>query len=226
MLTVAQAAARLGVTGHEVRRLIHEGVLPAQRVGRAFVLSDDAVESRLRLPIGAGRSLAPLTAWAALWELSGDRAGWLDSSRRSRLRSRVRPWSAEQLVAAVRDRADRVEVRLLPVYRDRLLSAETVYASGMSAAGAVGADIVAVGAADEVYCSTATLAALRTDYGLSERGQTNLIVRVPRFDQLPLAGRSHMPAAVVAVDLAESVDVRTRRAGLDLLSEALAAVPK
>ncbi len=32
-----------------------------------------------------------------------------------------------------------------------------------------------------------------------------------------------MPAATVAVDLAESVDVRTRRAGLKLLAAALAA---
>jgi hypothetical protein len=32
-----------------------------------------------------------------------------------------------------------------------------------------------------------------------------------------------MPVAVVAVDLAESADVRTRRAGLDLLTSALIA---
>jgi hypothetical protein len=35
-----------------------------------------------------------------------------------------------------------------------------------------------------------------------------------------------MPAAAVAVDLAESADVRTRRAGLSLLADVLAAAPR
>jgi len=35
-----------------------------------------------------------------------------------------------------------------------------------------------------------------------------------------------MPDAVVAVDLAESDDVRTRRAGLTLLTEALAGLAR
>jgi len=82
---------------------------------------------------------------------------------------------------------------------------------------------VAASAAAEVYCTAATLAGLRRDLGLSDRGEPNLVVRVPRFDTLPLTGRAHMPTAVVAVDLAESADVRTRRAGLDLLAGALAA---
>ena len=85
---------------------------------------------------------------------------------------------------------------------------------------AVGADIVAVGAADEVYCSAARLARLRHDFGLSDRGEVNLHVRVPRFDALPLTGRGHMPAGVVAADLAVSADIRTRRAGRDLIATA------
>ena len=70
-------------------------------------------------------------------------------------------------------------------------------------------------------CAAGTPAVLRRELGLSERGQANLVVRVPRYERLELTGRAHMPAAVVAVDLAESADVRTRRAGLDLLADAL-----
>lgn len=52
----------------------------------------------------------------------------------------------------------------------------------------------------------------------------DLVVRVPWFEELPFAERAHMPVAVVAVDLAETADVRTRRAGLTLLADALAAL--
>jgi excisionase family DNA binding protein len=71
MLTVAQAAERLGVSGHEVRRLIRAGTLSANRVGRTLVLDDEEVAGRARLPIGAGRALAASMTWATLWELTG-----------------------------------------------------------------------------------------------------------------------------------------------------------
>lgn len=223
MLTVAEAAARLGVGPEQVRRLARSGKLAARKIGRTLVLDDDAVEGRARLPLKAGRAFAPRTAWAALWLLSGEDAGWLPAADRSRLRARLRTWNAERLVAAERLRADRYDLRVLPAYRDRVLATDGVLASGMTAAAAVGADIVAGTAADEVYCTAQTLAGLRRQLGLSERGDTNLVVRVPRYEGLPLTGRATMPIAVVAVDLAESVDVRTRRAGLTLLADALTA---
>ncbi len=221
MLTVEQAAARLGVGQEQVRRLARSGQLPASKIGRTLVFDEDVIEGRARLPLKAGRTLAPRPAWAALWMLSGEAADWLPAADRSRLRLRLGTWNAERLVAAERLRADRYDLRVLPAYRDRVLAVDGVAASGMTAASAVGADIVADSAADEVYCSAETLASLRRDLGLSEHGRTNLVVRVPRYEALPLTGRTHMPSAVVAVDLAESVDVRTRRAGLTLLTAAL-----
>jgi len=223
VLTVDQAAARLGVSAQEVRRLVRTGTLPAERIGRTLVLPDDAVDERARMPVAPGRVLSPPTAWATLWELSGEHAGWLDRSARSRLTARLRATDAEQLVAAVRDRADRQELRVLPAYRERVLAADGFVPSGLSTADGVGADIVAADAPAEGYCSATTLEGLRREFGLSGRGEVNLVVRVPRFGDLPLDRRQHMPAAVVAVDLAESADVRTRRAGLDLLATALDA---
>lgn len=38
VVSVADAAARLGVTTHRVRQLINEGRLPAQKVGREFAI--------------------------------------------------------------------------------------------------------------------------------------------------------------------------------------------
>ncbi len=223
MLTVAQAAERLAVSAHEVRRLIRTGALAASRVGRTLVLDDAAVDERARLPIGAGRALAPHTAWAALWELSGLRADWLEASSRSRLRARIGGLEPAQVVVATRRRADRRALRVLPSYRDRVLAVDDVVASGMSAADAIGADVVATTAADEIYCTDGQLLALQREFGLSDRGEANLIVRVPAFERLPFTDRQYMPVAVVAVDLAESSDVRTRRAGLTLLADALSA---
>lgn len=184
------------------------------------MIDDDAVDARARLAVRPGRALVPATAWGALWELSGERAAWLSPTDRSRLRARLRRYDAEQLVAATRARAERRPVRVLPAYRAPVLAVEGVVISGLTAAAAVGADVISAGGEDEAYCSTATFARLRDDYALTDRGQANLILRVPRFD-LPLEGRERMPDAVVAVDLAESSDVRTRRAGLDLLTKSL-----
>ncbi len=221
MLTVDQAATRLGVSAQEVRRLVRAGTLPATRVGRTLVLTEDAVDERARMPVGPGRVLSASAAWATLWELSGERADWLDRPARSRLAARLESSDAEQVVAAVRDRAERLPLRVLRSYRDRVLDADGVVVSGITAAEAVGADVVTAEAVVEFYCTAATLGGLRREFGLSDRGEPNLVVRVPRFGDLPLTGRAHMPAAVVAVDLAESADVRTRRAGLDLLTTAL-----
>lgn len=221
MLTVQQAAARLGVGEEQVRRLVRSGQLAASKVGQTVVIDDDAVDARARFAVRPGRLLVSATAWGALWELSGERASWLNPADRSRLRGRLRGYDAEQVVAATRARAERHAVRVLPAYRAAVLEAEGVVVSGLTAAAAVGADIVTAGGEDEAYCSAVTFAELRDDYALTNRGQANLILRVPRFD-IPCAGRKRMPEAVVAVDLAESSDVRTRRAGLELLTKALA----
>lgn len=44
------------------------------------------------------------SAWGLLWELSGYRASWLTPSTRSRVRSRIRSWSAEEIARAVSER--------------------------------------------------------------------------------------------------------------------------
>lgn len=222
MLTVRAAAARLGVSEEQVRRRVRTGKLPAQKIGTTVVLSDEVVEHRLHLRLHAGRDFAPRSAWGSLWLLSGQAAPWLSPSERSRLRRRLKGWTPEQLVAAERSRADRSDARVLPRYLDRALAEEGVVVGGMTAAGLVGADVVAAAAPAEIYCTAEVAARLRTRLGMTERGEANLIVRVPRGPLDLLAGRRVMPPAAVAVDLAESSDPRTRRAGLTLLAASLA----
>lgn len=218
MLTVTQASERLSVGEHEVRRLVHAGLLTARRVGRTFVLDEEPVDARARLSIAPGRPLAPATAWAALWELSGERVTWLEASSRSRLLAKLSAMTVHGLQAAVRERSDRVGLCVLPAYREQVLTSAGVVATGMSAAHEAEADVAAVAAPAEVCCTTRTLNTLTQRFALSPRGESNLVVHVSRFDALPLEGRHALPAAAVAADLASSSEVRTRRAGSDLLA--------
>jgi excisionase family DNA binding protein len=52
LLTTSQAAAILGVCRREIRRLCAAGVLPATRVGRAWVIDEAAALSYVRRPRG------------------------------------------------------------------------------------------------------------------------------------------------------------------------------
>jgi excisionase family DNA binding protein len=55
MLTVNQAAARLGVTPERVRAMIHSGTLEAERFGRVWTLPEAAVVERMLKSPRAGR---------------------------------------------------------------------------------------------------------------------------------------------------------------------------
>jgi hypothetical protein len=78
----------------------------------------------------------------------------------------------------------------------------------------------------EAYCSASKLEAELGRFVYPRPDQPDwtmkVIVRVPRFDGLPLSGRMDMPTAVIAVDLAESVDTTHRQAGYKMIEGALA----
>jgi excisionase family DNA binding protein len=221
-VTTGEAAERLGVSAHEVRRLVASGDLAATRAGRTILVDDAAVRARLRSRTGRGRALAPATAWAALLEASGERAAWLERSTKSRLRRWLRERDPELIAVACRRRAERRELNVLPTYDDAVMSARGVVTGGISAADQLASQISDVGAGtSEMYCSRHTLDALTRDFGLTGTGRPNLIVRIPTFDDASVLGRPVMPVAVVAVDMSESADARTRRAGLDILTKAI-----
>lgn len=221
-LTSREAARRLHVSDREVRRLAAVGDLRSRKLGGRLLVQVDALDQRLQSRPSRGRPMSARVAWGLLWELSDLRASWLRDSERSRLRSWLRTASVESVALAVRRRAVRHDLRLLPQYLEAVAGADGVLAGGISAAEFVGADIVGLGAA-EIYCTADRLAELTGEYGLSDRGETNLTVRVPALPEADLlTGRDAMPAAAVAVDLLESADIRTRRAGHDVAERLLA----
>ena len=144
--------------------------------------------------------------------------------RRSRLRTNVRKLKTEEVVLRVRRRATLHRYRILPTYVERLAADAACVPSGVEAAAAVGADIVAVGFA-EVSTARSTHDRLVTQYAMVEGGNDadiNVNLRVLEDDLIFLLnGRTRMPSAVVACDLMESLEPRTRRAGTLVLSDLL-----
>lgn len=55
MYTVNQVAKKLQVTPERVRNMIYDGVLPAEKFGRIWTISEEAVLQRLATKPGAGR---------------------------------------------------------------------------------------------------------------------------------------------------------------------------
>jgi excisionase family DNA binding protein len=221
-LTTDEAAHRLHVSAHEVRRLLAAGELKGWMKSRIWLIDEDSVDDRSRARVSRGRALAAHTAWAALFESSGERATWLDVHTRSRLRAWLRGQDAESLTAACRRRADRHALRVLPTYRERLLQLPGVVLGGISDAARAGADLIVTGEAkSEIYCDELTFVAATKRFHLTESSDANVIVRIPRWTDGLILTHGELPAAVVAVDLMEAADFRTHRAGRDLLTQLL-----
>lgn len=69
VLTVREAAERLGVSSQRVRQLIYDGSLPARRASAGWLIPASAVTDRARTS-PPGRPSSPRTAWAVLELLS------------------------------------------------------------------------------------------------------------------------------------------------------------
>ena len=71
------------------------------------------------------------------------------------------------------------------------------------------------------YCDEGALTELVTRCHLLEDIRGNVTLRVARLRALPIGDRREMPVAVVAADVAESIEVRERSAGLRVLENLL-----
>ena len=157
-----------------------------------------------------GRPWSPEVAWGALWILSDLEAPWVDQRTRSRLSSRLKSMEAPALVHACRRRADVARYRVSESFLDELR--EVLVLSGTSAAEQYG--LAEDAARVEGYCDGETAAELRASFRLVDDERGNVTLRVTPFADVVKGGVRTMPTAVVAVDLAESYEVREREAGL------------
>lgn len=211
-----KAAAHLGVSERRVRALARSGRVRAQKIGGRWLIDQSAVARRRALGRSPGRPVSSETAWAILFRASGAEPSWLPDSARGRLRRRLRVRSLAREVVRLRLRA---EVRYFlgtEAAQDVLRQHPHAVASGVSAANVFGADVRAPSVVD-AYVPAGEAQRFADGFALHEveEPRANIILRATAF--WPFDGQRVAPRAVVAADLADSLDERTRRAGLRLL---------
>jgi len=213
LISVREAAERLGLTPVAVRRQIGAGSLTATKRGRDWWIDRRRVERRARQEVSKGRPLSPPLAWSVLLAASGeDRAA---DKLAARYRSRMRAWLAEHPLAEyapqLRARAELEELGGHPAELPRILARRDVLATGVSAATQIGL----VGEPDhvEIYAPKAHRPQILLEHALrpTERGSVRVRwIADDVWSKLPLRSRE-APRAAVLVDLLESDDPRARR---------------
>lgn len=210
MSTVAE---RLGVSTRQVQHLVAKGDL--RQVARGVI--DESSVDRFLAVRGDSRRRAwsEATAWGAVALLAGAEAEWLGSRQRTRLKARLRDLSGIDLVERARGRAAVARYRAHSS-AGRYLRTELVHP--VNAAGQLG---LAETSDIDGYLGTADVDGIVMRHGLIRDDEGRVTLRATTMDLdvvRDLAGRGEVLAAL---DLAESLDVRERRAGLVALDRAL-----
>lgn len=221
-LTTQEAGKRLGITQTSVRQLVASGqLIVVGKAGRALLLDRSSVERRAATGSRRGRAWTPKVAWAALALLSGRDPAWISASEKSRLRSRLRGRTAEDVAVLARNK-DRVyryrasadglsllDDQLIPGGVSALRNDDMAARFGLTG----GSGLV------EGYVMEGDAQQLASAFGMVEDPDGNAIIR-----EVELADpftEEHAPLAAVAVDLMGSLSTRERSAGRRVLTELL-----
>jgi hypothetical protein len=214
----------LGVSPREVQLLARNGALTTLgSAGRALLLDASTVRARAAHGSFRGRPWNEGNVWQGLAVLGNTEApGFPSAERLSKLRSQLRvellrrfeQWPAKTAARAEVSRW-RCAASYLPALRALIASTgwpaisadpDAARRFGLAASGAPG---------ESVDGYTTDAAALATELYLTPDPRGNVTLRQSRYAPAPpLAGD-----AAIALDLAESLDIRLRRAGLDKLVE-------
>lgn len=218
-MTTSEAGALLGITRNSVTVLAEQGdLIVSGRVGSAILLEANSVQRLSLHPDRRGRPLDTPTAWAAISILSGGKAAWMGDRQRSRLKARLRSVSAGQLSWLARRRARMVTLRASGSYLTDIEVA--LMLSGVSEinTSSVYFGLIEDRTRIEGYTDQKGLDALIDAYHLVPDPVGNVIVHQVDF---PEAFKVCSSAVLTALDLAVSIDVRERAAGLRVLQSIL-----
>jgi len=224
VMSSAEAGRRLGVSVRQVQRLASNGALTqVGTVGRTKLIDARSVQRVKAQGLRRGRPWSTNAIAAALDLLTHGDTDRVSSVERKRLRTRLAGMSAEDLVRATRARADVRRYRGAASFLDR---ARKEFA--LTGAAAIDDDTTVAkefglsrSPQDSVdgYVDNRTADKLVRTCHLIEDAHGNVTLRVTTIDSLMTAS-----AVAVALDLAESLDPRERRAGLTFLRGRLKAM--
>ena len=216
LLSVDAAARVLGVHPGRVRQLVAAGQLDAHKVGGRWLLPEAAVMERHDAQRPAGRPLSPRAAWGLLAGAAGQRASWLSPSEERRARARAAGWPLERWAWACQRRAVVHRLYAHSSVLGRLADDDRVVRSGASARS-VPVDVIASGVV-EGYVDASQFGSLVGDYALHEGDRANVVLRVPPPELFVFGDERDAPWPVVAVDLLDAGDDRSRRAAVALVA--------
>lgn len=215
LLSVGDAAQRLGVSAAAVRQHIASGRLPAVKRGRDWWLDERLVEQMARARPRSGRPLSPAMAWAVLLLASGDDRAAEEAAGRDRYWSRARVWLRDhplrEHAPRLRGRAQVDEFDAHPSELPRILERPDVLATGVSAGEAIG--LVGSASSVEVYAAEGSRCRIIADHALLPGAGPVRIRWVPDALWPLLDGESdhRAPRAAVLIDLLEADEPRARR---------------
>lgn len=213
-LSTAEAAEVLGCTAHQIASLVRSGEIRALRsAGDAFLIEATSLKRYKQISGGKGRPLSSKMAYALLWSLSDLEIDWLDYAQMRRLHLKLARYSANDLVWQSRKKALRKTYRASLSFLPNIQSA--LIASGASAIETYGFDLTSKDGSAEGYLLAKDEENLVARNFLVEDPNGNVVLHIAEW--LPSDLGRCMPEAVVAADLASSLDTRERRAGLDRL---------
>lgn len=213
-MTTHEAGERLGITQASVRQLVGSGQLTVVgKAGRTLLLNRSSVERRAAGGTRRGRAWTPKVAWAALALMSGTNPTWISSSEKSRLKSRLRGMTADDVATLSRNK-DRIRrYRVTPDGLTMLL--EHLIPGGVSALRdeSVAAEFGLTGGSGlaEGYVMEGDADQLAAALGMVEDPEGNAIIHEVAMTEPFADGRA--PLASVAVDLMNSLATRERSAG-------------
>jgi hypothetical protein len=212
MMGTAEAARRLGVSPQRVRALWHSGALSGQIMANRLLLDRTSVLDLAERDRPATRPLSARNAWSLLLMVAGEPSPWASASELSRLRTLVFTREEPALAALVRARARTVRLGGVAGAGGYVLRDGDVVPAGATLAHRW-TDLVVEGVT-EVYATEFAAQSLADRLRLWQDPQGPIVVHaVPDDLGDLLRGRAEMPAPVVAVDLRDSGDPRSQRAG-------------
>lgn len=222
LLSVAEAAERLGVSPSRVRQRIEDGSLVAERVGSQWGIHPQALED------GAPKWSRPMSrrmAWALIALLAGSDPQ-VSPAERVRLRKRadqlrdsddpaglLRSWASS--------RAERRKYNVATPDLDELRADDRLHLSGLSAldSGVIARSVV------EAYVAGSDVAGLVDNYFLVQpddrRG--NVIFHVINDKSSGSPSLVDIPWPLLAIDLAEHSGAREHARAAELVREKLRA---